>query len=79
MSSVYRAHANGASKLAIWKEQVPIATEKVLKTKIDYIHANPVRRGLVESPAVWPYSSWRNYYLDDESILRVDRLESLSA
>jgi len=78
--SVYRAHANGGSKLAIWKEQaraVPIVTERVLRIKIDYIYANPVRRGLVASPGDWLYSSWRNYYLDDESLLRVDRLEGL--
>ena len=27
-------------------------------TKVDYIHANPVRRGLVTVPDDWPYSSY---------------------
>ena len=28
-----------------------------LMTMIDYIHMNPVRRGLVEKPAEWTWSS----------------------
>lgn len=78
--AVYTAHANGSSKLAVWKEQaraVPITSEKTLRTKIEYIHKNPVNRKLVDHPGKWPYSSWRNYYLDDDSIFRVDRLDLL--
>ena len=29
--------------------------------KLDYIHANPVKRGLVESPEDWRWSSCRHY------------------
>jgi putative transposase len=29
--------------------------------KLRYIHHNPVRRGLVESPGQWPWSSFRQY------------------
>ena len=39
------------------------------------MHNNPVRRGLVSSPGVWPWSSWRYYYLNDVSVLRLDRLD----
>jgi putative transposase len=38
-----------------------IADERVLKQKIDYIHYNPVRRGYVDLPEHWRYSSARNY------------------
>ena len=78
--AVYTRHANGSAKLAIWKEQaraVGIVSEKVLKAKIEYIHNNPVERKLVEEPGQWLWSSWHNYYLDDESILRIDRTETL--
>jgi putative transposase len=33
--------------------------EKTVPAVIDYIHANPVRRGLVEHPTDWPWSSAR--------------------
>ena len=29
--------------------------------KLYYIHFNPVKRGLVENPALWPWSSFRFY------------------
>ncbi len=29
--------------------------------KLHYIHFNPVKRGLVEDPALWPWSSFRFY------------------
>ena len=36
-----------------------IFREKTVPAVIDYIHANPVRRGLVEHPTDWPWSSAR--------------------
>lgn len=54
-------HANGAARYAVWKEQVralAVWDEKKLREKVDYIHANPVRRGLVSSPDEWPLSSF---------------------
>ncbi len=32
-----------------------------LKKMIDYVHFNPVRRGLIDDPAEWKWSSWRQY------------------
>jgi REP element-mobilizing transposase RayT len=75
---IYSRHANGHSDLAIWKEQaraVSIVSEGVLRQKIEYVHANPVRRGLVCEPGEWPWSSWRNYHADDDSVFRIDRAE----
>lgn len=34
---------------------------RTLQSMIDYIHANPVRRGLVERPEDWEWSSARWY------------------
>jgi len=50
-----------------------IYTEKILRSKIDYIHANPLRRGLVKDLKDYPYSSFRNYYLNDESLIKIDK------
>ncbi|MGD0007471.1 MAG: hypothetical protein ABSE93_02850 [Terriglobia bacterium] len=52
-----------------------VYSEKKRREKLDYMHNNPVKRGLVSSPGDWPWSSWGFYFLQDASILRMDRLE----
>ncbi len=47
-------------------------TPKKTLEKLGYIHNNPVRRGLVSEPGEWPWSSWRFYYREDSSVLRMD-------
>ena len=32
--------------------------------KLRYMHRNPVKRGLVEEPEEWPWSSFRNYHAE---------------
>ncbi len=39
--------------------------------KIRYIHRNPVRRGLVESPEQWRWSSFRAYAYGEAGPVRV--------
>ena len=36
-------------------------SEEKMREKLDYMHANPVRAGLVERPCDWPWSSARYY------------------
>ena len=38
-----------------------IADEAMMWQKLEYIHNNPVRRGYVDDPVHWRYSSARNY------------------
>jgi len=38
-----------------------IETDAVMRQKLDYIHQNPVKRGYVDLPEHWRYSSARNY------------------
>jgi len=67
----------GTGNYRLWKDRFDdliIVTEKTLKIKIDYIHNNPVKAGLVKNITDWNYSSARNYYLDDDSLFRVDRI-----
>jgi len=40
---------------------------------IRYIHANPVRRGLVDHPSTWHWSSWSAWHLGCDGPLRIDR------
>lgn len=40
--------------------------------KLRYIHRNPVRRGLVERPEDWPWSSFRHYASGVESVVEIE-------
>jgi len=66
-----------SSEHQIWQEgfhpQV-IESDAMLRQKIHYIHENPVRRGWVEAPEHWRYSSARNYILEDHSVMELDCL-----
>lgn len=60
----------------LWQEgshPQAILSEEVLKQKLEYIHNNPVKRGYVDDPAHWRYSSYRNYS-NQEGILSIDYL-----
>lgn len=46
---------------------------KTLPAIIDYIHANPVRRGLVESPTQWVWSSARFWAGCPDALLAMDQ------
>jgi len=41
--------------------------------KIEYTHANPVRRGLVATPAEWPWSSCRAWETGEDTPIPIDR------
>ena len=49
-----------------------IVDEAKVIPKLDYIHKNPVRRGLVERPEQWRWCSYRYYELGDESLIAMD-------
>jgi putative transposase len=61
----------------VWQRRyVPfnVFTQKKHMEKLDYMHNNPVNKRLVSSPDQWPWSSFRSYYLNDSSVLSMDRL-----
>jgi REP element-mobilizing transposase RayT len=48
----------------LWQEGThpeQIQGEAMMRQKIEYIHYNPVKRGYVDEPTHWRYSSARNY------------------
>jgi putative transposase len=47
-------------------------TAKKRVEKLRYMHRNPVKRGLVESPEQWRWSSYRFYLLDETGPVRVN-------
>ncbi len=40
--------------------------------KLRYIHRNPVKRGLVERPEDWPWSSFRHYATGVEGVVEIE-------
>jgi len=64
------------SRYRLWQRRYypfNVFSEAKIQEKLTYRHNNPVKRGLVSSPADWPWSSWRFYFLPDASILSMDR------
>jgi putative transposase len=71
-----RANAMGKRNqiFKLWMERfddLVIENDKTLQTKIEYIHNNPVKAGLVDQPEEWEFSSARNYILGDRSLISV--------
>ncbi len=59
----------------LWKprfDSFVLTNEKTLIEKIQYIHQNPVKRGLVRNAVEWPYSSARNYAGRSDVLVQVD-------
>lgn len=55
---------------SFWEEVV--FTDGFLRQKLNYIHMNPVRAGLVDEPQKYPYSSYRNYEFNDNTLIEID-------
>jgi hypothetical protein len=51
-----------------------IYSNKFIEQKLDYIHNNPVRAGIVEKPEEYLYSSAKNY-ADEEGLLKTEIIE----
>jgi REP-associated tyrosine transposase len=49
-----------------------IRNAKEFDVKIDYIHNNPVKRGLVKRPEDWKWSSYRHYAFRDKGIVEIE-------
>ena len=50
-----------------------IFSERFLRQKIDYLHYNPVRAGLVAEPGEYAYSSFQNYEIGQEWLIEIDQ------
>ena len=52
---------------SIWMpryDRVVIVTEELFRTKLNYIHDNPVREGLVVAQTDWKWSSAADYFTE---------------
>ena len=65
-------------KYRIWQPgfyDFNIYSDKKFNEKLDYIHENPIKAGLVDDISKYKYCSWRNYEMSDHSIFKIDYLE----
>ncbi|GEM_PF-2048596 len=72
--AVMAEHARKGRRYAVWKERVrtlPITSRAKLNGMVNYIHANPVRKHLADSPAEWPFSSYPFYERGERGVLEV--------
>ncbi len=62
--SFYKLEHKHDRQFQFWQEgshPERITSLEMLQQKIDYVHFNPVRRGYVDMPEHWRYSSARDY------------------
>jgi len=71
----YRAKYKTNSRYQVWQEGVhpqSIPTDDIMLQKFEYLHNNPVKRGLVTSPEHWRYSSAHEWLAGGLPLMRVD-------
>ena len=51
-----------------------VCTAKKRIEKLRYIHRNPVKRGLVQRPEEWPWSSFEHYATGKESLVEIESM-----
>lgn len=49
-----------------------VYSERKKTEKLNYMHANRVKRGLVEHPKDWAWSSWTNYFGKEKPLIGMD-------
>jgi putative transposase len=78
----YKKKYKSESTHQVWQEGFHpelMQSEQMLLQKIKYIHHNPVKRGYVERPEYWLYSSARNFILEDHSLIELDALPNIGS
>ena len=63
-------------KFQLWKrrfDDVIIYSENQFKTKLEYIHNNPVRAGLVSDSVDWLYSSANEWLSEKAGLIKIDK------
>jgi putative transposase len=52
-----------------------VYSQKKKREKLEYMHANPVKRGLVRNPGAWIWSSYLFYEKGESGLVRVDPVD----
>jgi putative transposase len=68
---LFAAGAEHAWQRRFYDFNVYTARKRIEKLK--YMHANPVKRGLVQEPEQWRWSSYRSYALGEEGAVKLNQ------
>lgn len=71
----HRAAHKTESEHQVWQEGYhpqSLPSDAIMLQKLEYLHKNPVKRGLVASPEHWRYSSAHEWLPGSLPLLRVD-------
>ncbi|QIZ73474.1 REP-associated tyrosine transposase [Oxynema aestuarii] len=74
---IYKLQYKTEQEYQVWQEGFhpqAIFSDEVFRQKLEYIHNNPLRRGYVDHPAHWRYSSYRNY-IGEPGVLSLDKID----
>jgi REP element-mobilizing transposase RayT len=72
----FKARHKQESRHQVWQEGFHpqlVSSEEMLGQKVEYIHDNPVKAGLVAQPEDWLYSSAKNYW-GEAGVMEIDVL-----
>lgn len=72
----FRGRLNANGKFRMWKprfDDLIIYSEEQFRVKLNYIHDNPVRAHLVDSPTEWPYTSASDWIKNKPGVLPIDK------
>jgi hypothetical protein len=70
-----RIFSGEESGRALWQARFydfNVWTTKKQIEKLSYMHRNPVKRGLVEAPEEWRWSSYRHYFVGRAGSMQVN-------
>ena len=66
-----RLHAQLGTRGSLWQHQFWdrfVRHAKEFNERLEYMHRNPVRKGLVNHPGDWRWSSYNNFALDKATV-----------
>ncbi|PKK82445.1 MAG: hypothetical protein CVT49_13755 [candidate division Zixibacteria bacterium HGW-Zixibacteria-1] len=64
------------NRFRLWKprfDDLIITSEEQFRIKLNYIHYNPVKAGMVDNPAEWKYSSAADWILGKPGLIPIDK------
>ncbi len=74
----YYRKKHKSTNYQVWQEGFHpqlINSDEMLAQKVEYLHFNPVKRGFVNNPEDWKYSSANNLNWDGSVIVEMDELD----
>jgi len=75
-ASLLDQFTNDSGRFGLWKPRFDdfiVTSEEQFRTKLNYIHTNPVRAELVESPGDYQYSSAADWLEDNPGPIQIDK------